>query len=521
MSPNAHAQVLERWLTGTPLRESMLTPSQRLAAMGGLTIAVDDEDAEITLLDYGHNYAGLLEDRATSSADVWLQRSPWDTDLSNKVDFSESQGFLTFRTPGRQAVGVRLGREETSFRSPSFAANDLRWAVSIAQVAGAINGVPRTDPNPDTVYNKFLDANMNPLPIDSSLTVDGSRPSYGLIYNKQFGARISFAASEMFRSESERAGRVINYVTEYESKSWDTGLGLAITPLSGVVIGGRVNHIDTRLRGLANGLRYRASSAHYDLFEENLPVWQRGAHMFVTLGTMLRGAVAYDRTTASGNETYELNWGDLIALQRTGGSIQARGTRFRDRMEETGLHTRWTLRPNKMPLQLAAAYDRTEGSSARRAASDPSLQDSVITARIFGNSVVGTTVSAATFGGSVRLGDGATVGLEYATGKTSVTDSLAASPVATDATLHVVRAGVEMRIVPALLARAGYSRASMPDSHDRITRLTGGAGYALSGRVNADLLVSFANSARDVDVATTYRLSDWSRTLALTTRLAF
>jgi hypothetical protein len=170
---------------------------------------------------------------------------------------------------------------------------------------------------------------------------------------------------------------------------------------------------------------------------------------------------------------------------------------------------------------LAAAYDRTSGSNARRAAGDPSIQDSIVTAAVFGNSVVGTTVSALTLGGSIRLGAGAIVGAEYATGTVSTTDSLAAAAVAVESATREWRAGVEMNVLPSVRARAGYARVTMPDSHDRITRLSGGAGYAIDQRLAVDLLVSFANSSRDVVKSTSYRLSNWSRTIALTTRVSY
>jgi hypothetical protein len=255
------------------------------------------------------------------------------------------------------------------------------------------------------------------------------------------------------------------------------------------------------------------------VFEENIPTWERGAHAFVTWGPMVRGAIAFDKRTATGNETYELNWGDLVALQRTGGSIQATGTRFRDRLSENSIHTRWTVKPLGSRGLVAVAYDRNEGDTHRTAAADPSVEDSLVTVAIFGNTNRSSAVWAMTYGASARLWSAGTVGVEYSSGRASATDSITA--VVTSANTRAWRTGLEVHLAPWLHTRAGYSRTSLPDTGDHLSRITGGVGYSLADRFAADVLVTFANNARDADAAGPPRASNWTRTLALTTRFAF
>jgi len=92
-------------------------PSIRLLGMGGLGLTVADEDNKISLLDFGSNLAGMLEDRDASSLECWGGRVHQLDDyvdpsvsasgrLSASADENLAGAEVVYRKPGHRALGV-------------------------------------------------------------------------------------------------------------------------------------------------------------------------------------------------------------------------------------------------------------------------------------------------------------------------------------------------------------------------------------------------------------------------------
>ena len=67
----AGAQAIDWHASGAGLSLSHQPGSARLEAMGGLEVAVRDEDRELNLLDYGRNICGYLTDSDYRRWDFW------------------------------------------------------------------------------------------------------------------------------------------------------------------------------------------------------------------------------------------------------------------------------------------------------------------------------------------------------------------------------------------------------------------------------------------------------------------
>ncbi len=421
---SSHAQAptrIDAWLAGTSLTRATLPPSLRLQGMGNLTVAVDDEHNEISLLDYAGSTAGLLRDRSKGEIEMWFQNSPWNALSPSSVQLTETQTRVVSRRTGKEAIGVRIGRDATTYDAPSWPANDMRWSITNAWAFGPSSkiwvlstkslldslaresnrqkydrdhlpltiveynakfhhdfvvalppltpgGKPETltvtvptssdIPNPDTVYNAYRGA------IDTSYAVKAGAPSGEFFYNRMFGKKVSLGTRLGFRHDSEHGSRAINYHREYSTSAWTPGLSLAVEPLRGLTVGGVLDYDDAKIEGVSNGLNVRAKSSHYDTFRQFYSTWHRAANAFVDLGKWGRAGYVWDRSTGEGNQTFHTNWGDQDALLRSGGSIEHRGTLFEDSHRITTNKARASLHP-VAALTLAGSYAHVVSNSAR------------------------------------------------------------------------------------------------------------------------------------------------------------
>ena len=132
--------------------------SPRLAGMGLLRIAVEDENNELNLFDYVGSAAGLLADRDSTSVDFQFDlarhRTSWSgvdplsfspagrlfpgflefaggADVDQKFGFERYDLLATFRKPGNLGIGARVKRVS------SFVENDIsKYDVTFVRAVG-------------------------------------------------------------------------------------------------------------------------------------------------------------------------------------------------------------------------------------------------------------------------------------------------------------------------------------------------------------------------------------------------
>jgi hypothetical protein len=113
----AHAQFLSTELDRTQFDQRLRQPALRLATLGRLTLALDDENNEINQWDFGNSPVGLLDDRAGNALDLFLDNGgrsakhtvgPITREIE-RVDGSVYGMAAAARTPGKFAFGVEAG----------------------------------------------------------------------------------------------------------------------------------------------------------------------------------------------------------------------------------------------------------------------------------------------------------------------------------------------------------------------------------------------------------------------------
>lgn len=113
----AGAQFLAPALDRAGFDSRVRSPSIRLASLGGVQLAFEDENNEIDLWDFGRTTTGLLSDRDSTSLDIWLDgmsRKDEHTVETNTFE-TDRKGTLNTgllgvgRNPGKFAAGLDLG----------------------------------------------------------------------------------------------------------------------------------------------------------------------------------------------------------------------------------------------------------------------------------------------------------------------------------------------------------------------------------------------------------------------------
>ena len=124
-------------------------PSLRLVTLGGMSLAIDDENNEINLWDYAGSSLGLVFDRDSTSMDVFLDtRSGSDRNTYGGVDreVRHSRGLnlgiqAVGRSPGKFAAGVDAGYLSTGLKFPVQDDVYLDHTGSVPLAIPTINGV--------------------------------------------------------------------------------------------------------------------------------------------------------------------------------------------------------------------------------------------------------------------------------------------------------------------------------------------------------------------------------------------
>ena len=249
----------------------------RLKGMGGFQIAVPDENNEINLWDYAQNPAGYGDDRDSWGLDTRYTHDEFvDRSLtSTRDDLNFNTGFLElgYRRPGKIGVGGRLIYSELDAR-----------IVEAASTSYQLSG-------------------------------------FSLFINKYFGQNVSVGAG--FTSRGDTRDEVTNavYNINHSGSRVNGILGVAYTPVEGVLLGGKAELGQSTIDGESIG------PFHTDTFEWTRPTSLVAVHGFLSRGRVNRGA-DFSRGNLEGDETVRASWSERFVFNPTNEVITFDATTF-------------------------------------------------------------------------------------------------------------------------------------------------------------------------------------------------
>jgi hypothetical protein len=335
----AHAQFLAPALDRSGADVRLRQPSLRLKSLGGVYLAMEDENNEINLWDFAGSANGLLRDRDSTSLDLYLDRvGRTDRHTLGPFEFeTDRQSAALF---GIQAVG----------RGTRFAAG----------VEGGFVSFDRALPSQFFGYE------------DRKIRVPVALPAL----NGRIGGHASWALRGIFARESVEqnlhllrvedgtvpleGGDAIGYPTVFdivEAAAPTSGIGFGLGYDLGTTAEVAVN-LDltkTTLKGNNNGPR-----RVYEI-EESRPSRELSGAIVFTPTPWARGAVQAGRLTSDSDETYRFT----VSGGQGVPPLQSRGNRLSRDFEQSYLRSRVRLKPTGMRALTVGAdvnvrYDRED-----------------------------------------------------------------------------------------------------------------------------------------------------------------
>jgi hypothetical protein len=339
LAPQAHAQFLAPALdrAGTDFR--LRQPSLRLVSLGGVYLAVEDENNEINLWDFAGSANGLLRDRDSTSLDL----------------FADHVGRHDEHTLGAQQV--ETDRLSTLLLGVQAVGRGSRFAGGIE---GALASFDRALPSQSYGYE------------DRSITMPVAIPTL----NGRIGKKASWGLRGVFGSEKLdqklrtptvqgdevklEGGDVVNYPTVFEpvegtvsTSGIGFGVGYDVGTIAEVAVG--LDLVKSTVKASNNSQRRVYET------EEKRPSQEWSGTAILTPMTGLRLGGLVGKRTADSDETYR------FSLSGGQGTIplQSRGTRLTRDFEQQYFRGRASYQPTGMSaLSLGAdlnvRYDKEQ-----------------------------------------------------------------------------------------------------------------------------------------------------------------
>jgi len=367
--------------------------SPRLAGMGLLRIAVEDENNELNLFDYVGSPAGLLADRDSTSVDFQFDlarhRTSWTgvdplyfspagrhypaflefaggADVEERFGFERYDVLATFRRPGNLGVGARVKRV-SGFVEDDISKYDVTFVRAIGEEEETME--------PDTLFVPAMSR-------DSISRVEhwlfdvivDKHVGSGLVVGGHAVFTIDDRAPEIFHSPDSMITDLTKVTVVDTFQSPDAAIRRAPYPLTegkGDGIGGGLafSYELNRMVTVGAAGDIMATDGEYDLkgafFRQEMKTEdfrQTGSmHGLFKLGRVLEGAVKHSSTSGDGSGEYFWSYGcpvqgggfDFLTLEGE--------TADKDYWEErTG--TRWLLRVPQTSIKLSVEYESNRGN---------------------------------------------------------------------------------------------------------------------------------------------------------------
>ncbi|KPJ58709.1 MAG: hypothetical protein AMJ46_13760 [Latescibacteria bacterium DG_63] len=454
---SSSAYLDEIWLVNTDVELINGPGTIRLAGMGNLTIAIEDENNEVNLYDFTGNVASLILDKDTRNADSWAGYSTWH-DSKDGVRWQdmgiwESGGLVVLRGEdyaGGASFAARLldlyRVNDEGFR------NILRIGFPISEVAV-----------PDTSF------------IDTEVT---SNVVEGYYAHKLLG--MAFVGARGWGS-FEGDDKPVTFYYDMGSKLNDVGVGLGVVlvPFDWVQIGGSVDFGSQAVEVSSK------DAFHDDLYKRERSTTTLSSHALLSLMGKVRGVMNYKHFSFDADQTLNMNWSDLYILNPEDVDVRQKLKVSAEATECDFFATRWIVSDLGLPLTVSGYFDLMQEEAWEYAEPNVLLwieeYDEVMEQWNLGG------------GASYHIGGKATVGMEVRVNRGKQESRLPHEEGRFDFKAVDIRGGGELRLLNWLALRGGFSQCSeerrmgIPENDFTATTYTVGAGcYLLENQLTVD-----------------------------------
>lgn len=462
----ARAQFLASELERTLFDQRLRQPSLRLATLGRLSLALDDENNEINQWDFGGSPVGLLDDRAGNSVDLFIDDGGRTAErtvggLERKVDRVKGSVYglmAASRNPGKFAFGVDAGFQALGTGFPREIGTYQDQSASLFQ--GAV-----------TATGRILEKKVG----------WGARLAFG---KERFESRRTLDDGEL-DLEGGDALEELSIFDRNEGSGSFTQLGLGLGWMA-------ASWGDVSLNWEHNQQTVKAdNTTRRRIYETEEP---RGVDV-LSLTTTLRPTpwVTFGGTVGTGGFDADETYRFTLSLGQGAPPAQSRGDRLSRDVEGEFLRTRLALSPPGVPdLMLGADFNVRYRREETIAATGPgSLNDFLDFAErngfILGPPLAGDLHELRHWDAGLGLGYALSPRLRLGVEGHRGNDARDGTLVRLRRRVTDLQAGAEYDVTPSWQARAGVFRRGLDDdvftrnNEGVATALTLGAGYKPTG----------------------------------------
>ncbi len=458
----------EIWLVNTDVELIRGPGTIRLAGMGNLTIAIEDENNEVNLYDFAGNVASSITDKNLRNADTWNGYSTWHDSKDGirwqDIGVWESGGLIILRGDnyaGGGSFGTRI--------------LDL-YRIDDAGLRSALR-IPFPQSEVSVVDTMFMDTEV------TSNLVEG-------FYAHRLHDMLFVGARGWGMFEGDEKPLTFHYDLRSSMNDMGAGLAVAVVPLDWIQVGGSLD------LGSFTTEVSSTDSFHDDVYKRARSTTTLSSHALVSLMGKLRGVLNYRRFSFDADQTLSMNWSDLYVLNPENNDIRRKLRVSDEATERDFFATRWILSNVGIPLTVSGYFDIMRQESWEYAEPNVILwideYDEVLDEWNVGG------------GASYQFADMATVGAEVRVNRGTLESRLPDEESVRDFKAFDIRGGGEVRPVKWLALRGGFSQCSeerqmgIPENDFTATTYTVGAGcYLLDDKLTVD--AAFLNRVTEPD----------------------
>ena len=479
------------WLSGTDVELLQGPGTIRLAGMGNLIVAIEDENNEVNLYDFTGNVAALVLDKDTHNADTWGTYSKW-------VDVKD--GFRW------QDVGVWQGGALSVLRGKDVYAGG-------ATVSTRIMDFTRLD---DRLFRKTLGIAYPKSEVAYADTTKIDMEAVGDLVQGYYAHRIFNIVYVGARGwgdfESEKRPVRLRYEVMNACNYMGAGAAAVAAPYKWLQVGGSYDLGSQVVESKSN------DSFHNDVYTRKRSVPTYSAHAMFDLQGKVRGVVNYRHYSYESDQTLLMNWSDRYLINPEATDIHRKLMVGDESFGSDFVATRWIARGLGIPVTFSAYFDMQNEDS--RYTPQP---NALVWMDEFDQTLeewnLGTGASYAFMGKAL-------VAAELLFNRGRVDDHLSTDAEYVNFKTVDMKGGGEYRVLPWLAVRAGYSRSTeerfmgVPEQNYVSNAFSAGLGCLLKGG-NLTVDAAFLQKTTQPDKDPGYDLEEKYQTVMLYGRYLF
>jgi len=336
-SDPAWAQIFDAWSLDSGLEFGPALPSARLQALGGMRVAVPDENNEIHLLDFAGNLAGHLDDKPTGHVDAFVGRRQW---------FDRTRPSLRDQDVKVSPAGVRVNMIPSS-KYALGGSVDYLIGSSERLVTPDFRrrfGLPVENPISGSTDGTLLESDLN-------------SPAITAHYARRLGSKLAAGMEVGLSKENEDRQSITSYEIDHDAK---TGLIRASVAVRVLEARGPFRHWVAGANGRLSRTDVKGISAdqlHDDVFDWERPAVGYQLHLLGNAWESVKGGVDFRYDSFEGQETVKMNWSAQFPLNPTLRTIRIERSSFSEGFRSSAFRTRWEGRLSGRPMVWGAAFE--------------------------------------------------------------------------------------------------------------------------------------------------------------------